>query len=191
MRFDRRHIFLLLLGIFCVFFFSKAFLPIYFHKPIKLTITKQNGNIVDIDTPVNVDFENFLKINVINFPQNYTLTHKNFGSLGFSGNFFLRFNTKMIVKKEGYYVFYVASDDGFRLKINNNIAGEFTLNRPFSTSEVFVELKKGVYYFDLFYFQGFGPCGIVVHYKPFEVEKKFLLGQNSSYIKFYYPDRDL
>ncbi|MGC8765807.1 MAG: PA14 domain-containing protein [Brevinematia bacterium] len=188
MKFDRRHIFLFLVGLFGVFFLSKAFLPLYFNTPIKMTITKQNGDIIDINTPVNVNFENFLRINTIDFPQGYTLRHRNFGNLGFSGNFFLRFNTKMVVKKEGYYVFYVASDDGFRLKINDKIVGEFPSNRPFSTSELLVELKKGQYYLDLLYFQGYGPCGIIVHYKPFELEKKFLLGQNSKYIKFYYPD---
>ncbi len=191
MKFDKRHIFLIFLVLFFLFFSGKLFLPIYFQTPIKMTITKHKGNIVNIDTPVDVDFENFLRINTINFPMGYTLVHKNFGALGFSGNFFLQFNTKMVVKKEGYYVFYITSDDGFRLKINDNVVGEHVSDRPFSTSEVLVELKKGVYYFDLLYFQGYGPCGIIVHYKPFDIHRKFLVGHNSSYVKFYYPDKDL
>jgi len=201
MKFDKRHWFLGFFVLFGLYFLVKLLGPYFyivqtnhfitplfrFNKPIKMTILKQNGVIETLDTPKNIDFENNFYIKTINFPQGMELSHKNFGKLGFSGNFFINFNTKVYVKKDGYYVFEIISDDGFRLKLNNEIAGELTSNRPFSSSEVFVHLKKGTYNLELEYFQGYGPCGVVVYYRHSDGKKKYLLGKNSKYFSFKNP----
>jgi len=189
LKLDRRHLFFGILIIFSLYFIYKLVFPLYLNKPIRVTIIKNKENIVDLNTPVNVDFENFIDINTINFPENRMLFHKNFGSFGFSSNFFLNFKTKMFVKKEGLYTFFVSSDDGFRMKIDDNVVGEYIYDRPFSTTEISVYLKKGLYNVEISYFQGYGPCGIVVHYKYFESKSKHLFGKNSSYISFIYPGK--
>ncbi|MCX7820158.1 MAG: PA14 domain-containing protein [Brevinematales bacterium] len=202
MKIDRRHLVLSFFILFGLYFLIKLIGPYFyivqtenfitpifkFNKPIKMTILKQNGTIETLDTPKNIDFENNFYIKTINFPQNMELKHKNFGKLGFSGNFFITFKTKIYVKQEAYYVFEIISDDGFRLKLNNQTAGELTSNRPFSSSEIFIHLKKGTYNLELEYFQGYGPCGIIAYYRNSDKTKKYLLGKNSRYFTFKTPD---
>ncbi len=200
---DKRHIFLGFLIIFGLYFLYKLSYPLLyiskdyhsfltkilaFNKPIKMKLIKQNGTIENIDTPLNIDFENIFYIRNIYFPQSSELIHKEFGKLGFSANFFIEFKTKVYVKKEGFYSFFIASDDGFRFKVNGEIVGEHKENRPFTTSEIFLNLKKGTYFFELSYFQGYGPCGIIVYYKTFDSQKKYLFGKSSKYLKFIFPD---
>ncbi len=199
---DKRHLFLTFLILFGIYFLIKLVGPYFYivqtnnlitplfrlNKNIKMQILKQNGNIETLDTPKNIDFENNFYIKTINFSHGMELSHKNFGKLGFSGNFFINFKTTIYVKREGYYVIEIISDDGFRLKLNNEVAGELTSNRPFSSSEIFVHLKKGTYHLELEYFQGYGPCGIIVYYRHSDKTKKYLLGKNSKYLKFKNPD---
>lgn len=188
-KFDRRHIFLIFLILFGIYFLNKVLFPIPWGK-IKMTVIKQRGNISDLNTPIDVDFENFFRINTINFPQNSTLKHKNYGEFGFNSNFFLKFETLMKVKRSGLYVFYISSDDGFRLTINGEVVSEYVNNRPFTTTEAYIYLKNGIHRLEIFYFQGYGPCGIVASYKEIEDKRKYLIGKNSPYISFHYVDKE-
>jgi hypothetical protein len=176
---DSRVIFSIIVLLIALFICNKMFFPIIWNAPIQMHLIKQNGNVDHLDVPLNIDFQRTFYINTINFPEDQTLIHKDIGNFGIQNNFLIDFNTAFEVKKEGNYLFIVASDDGFRLKLNGNMVGEFTNNRPFTTNQYNLFLEKGTYHYNLYYYQGFGGMGVVAEYQRMDDSKVRFIGENS------------
>ena len=130
-----------------------------------MTLIKQNGKIKTIHTPIKAKYRRNYLINEITFPQGSELYHKRVGKFGVRSNFFIKFKTVANIVVEGDYNFTIASDDGFRLKIDNKTICLFAKDRPFKKSVCSVHLKKGVHNIDLLYFQGFGQLGLLTKVK--------------------------
>lgn len=181
---DSRVIFLAIVVLLGLYMLSKLFFPILINPSVSMVIIKQKGRVEMLDTPVSADFESRFFINTIAFPENQVLIHKDMGNFGYMADFFITFDTIMDVKREGNYIFSVASDDGFRLIIDNNTIGEITNDRPFTTNQFTHFLDKGVHRYNLKYFQGFGGLGCVAEYQRMDDRKKRFIGQNSGFIDF-------
>ncbi len=181
---DRRMI-LLYAAVLCgLFFIYKVITPVVFGRNIQMTITKQKGKIETLDTPVVSDFKEIYYINTIDFPGGSVLVHKDLGNFAYAQDFFLDFNAKIEILKDGIFLFDIASDDGFRFKLNGNMIGEFISNRPFETNQYSVLLNKGIYNMDLFYYQGFGLLGLIAAYRFQEGGRTYLFGEDSPYMRF-------
>ena len=180
--FSKTYIFfyaVLLIGIF-VLYKSTSF---EYHGVIDVTIAQQKGAIRTLDTPKNIGQKRHISIDRLNFPSAKTLTHKRFGMLGFSNNFFINAKVAMQVHQKGLYTFVVASDDGFRLTMDNTLICEHVKDRPYQKSTCKVNISKGKHRFELNYFQGGGPLGLHVTY-ALEGKTFYDVGEDTSMITF-------
>lgn len=176
----------LLLGVFLI---MKMVPNIVLVKSVRVTLTRNRDAITTLTNARNTDFSLIFRVSRIDFPEGTELTHPDRGPLGFQNDFFLDIDTVMNIKKEGSYIFSVASDDGFQLLINENPIGEFVGNRPFTTNMFTVYLKEGPSPFRLNYFQGFGRLGLQVTYQYLGDSRSYWVGQDSSHIRFLKIDQ--
>ncbi len=177
-------IFLAFTLLFGIFFIYRLVSPIVLHRNISMTIIKQKGIIRTLDTPVLTDFTAKYYINTINFRPGYILYHNDLGDFAYDQNFFLFFNSVIHVNKEGLYTFMIASDDGFRLKLNGRLIGEFISDRSYNSNLYTIFLARGKYIMDLSYFQGFGPQGLSAQYRFNESTIYYFFGEDSSFMSF-------
>lgn len=176
----------LILGVFLAL---KMAPKIVFGKPVRVILTKNREAISTITNARNADFSLMFRVSSVNFPEGPELVHPDRGPLGFQNDFYLDLDTVMLVKKEGSYVISIASDDGFRLFLNNNLVGEYISNRPFTTNAYTVYMKEGTYPFRLEYYQGFGRLGLAAVYQYLGENRTYLIGRNSPNIRFRYPEQ--
>lgn len=161
-RFDRRYtlaIFVLFLGLFSLY--KSGLLHTQNSKTVKMTLIKQNGRIKTILTPIKTKYKRTYLIDEITFPKGSELYHKRLGKLGARSNFFIKFKTVTNILTEGTYKFIIASDDGFRLKIDNKTICSYIKDRPLKKSTCPIHLTKGKHNIYLLYFQGFGQLGLL------------------------------
>lgn len=180
--FSKTHIFfyaVLLIGVF-VLYNSITF---EYRNAIDVDIAKQKGVIRTIDTPKNISFRRHISIDRLKFPPSKTLSHKKFGILGFSNNFFINAKVDMHVHQKGLYIFTVSSDDGFRLKMDNVLICEHIKDRPYQKSICKVNISKGKHLFNLDYFQSGGPLGLHVQYS-LNGKTFFDVGEDTEMITF-------
>jgi hypothetical protein len=177
-------IFLAFTLLFGIFFIYRLLSPIVLQRNISMTIVKQKGVINSVDTPVITDFTANYYINTINFRPGFILYHNDLGDFAYDQNFFLFLNSTMHVKKEGLYTFIIASDDGFRLKLNGRLIGEFISDRSYNSNLYTIFLARGKYKMDLTYFQRFGPQGLSAQYRFNESPIYYFFGEDSSFMSF-------
>jgi len=180
--FSKTHIFLYLVLLTGIFILYKS-VSFTHHGVIDITIAQQRGRVQTIDTPKNIGRKRHISIDRLDFPYSKTLTHKRFGMLGFSNNFFINAKVAMQVDQKGLYIFVVASDDGFRLTMDNTLICEHVKDRPYQKSICKVNISKGKHTFDLDYFQGGGPLGLHVTY-TLKGKTFYDVGEDTSMITF-------
>jgi hypothetical protein len=182
-KFDKSHV-LFLLAVLCLgaVVFKVTELP---SSPnVRALIIPQKGRIQTLDQKRVPKLERTQYYSTLDFPSNKFLKHKNGEIVGFNSNFFIDFSAQALVKVAGSYQISVATDDGFRLKIDDRNIGQFLGDRP-STEQVFdVVLSEGVHNFEMQYFQGSGNAAAVVRYKAPGQESFLPLGSNSSSVYF-------
>jgi hypothetical protein len=184
MKLDKTKLaFLVLVLLFGIFFISRIFSPFIPVRNIAMTIVKQKGDIVTLDTPVDQDFKEVYYINTVNFRPGHILYHNDLGNFGYDLDFFMYFKSLIKVEQDGLYTFNVASDDGFRLKLNGKMIGEFISNRSFDSNQYKVFLAKGYYDMDLSYFQGYGNQGLSAQYS-YGDSRYYFIGEDSAYLHF-------
>jgi hypothetical protein len=170
-----------LLGIFLA---VKMAPKIVLARNVSMTLVKNREPIASLTNARDPDFTWTTRLSRIEFPEGTELSHPDRGPLGYLNDFYLDLSTVMTVKKEGSYVFGVASDDGFGLWIDEKPIGEFISNRPFTTNLYTIYIKPGTYTYRLMYYQGFGRQGLLATWKPLEDTMTRVIGQGSSAIRF-------
>jgi len=81
----------------------------------------------------------------------------------------------------GEYTFFVTSDDGFRLKINNQVVTEHPNSRGTATSEGTISLNEGLYPIELTYFESTGKKCLTLEWDPAGSVSRELVPQNKLY----------
>ncbi len=151
--------------------------------PLKVKIVQARSTLKVLDEPYKIKRSKIIKIDKLYFPERNYLYHYLYGNLKFYKNFLMFIETEFEMLKSQKITFYINSDDGFRLKIDGKKICEYTKDRPFGKTVCDVTLKKGLHKMSLKYFQGYGRLGLVGVY---EINgKKYYIGENSKYIKFY------
>lgn len=158
--------------------------PLSLSRPVRMLLIKQNGQLETLDTPEVRDFALKMRLPSIDFPAGGELVHRQIGPLGYKANFFLEFECDMNVKKMGNYTFAVASDDGFRLWIDDKMIGEFLGNRSIETNAYQVFLNPGKHTYRLKYYQGYGQLGLFAGYQFMDDAKLRSIGVGSSALFF-------
>jgi len=154
---------------------------------VHITLTQQKGSIANLDTPRKQRSQEKFFLKDINFPNDNILRHSQFGKIDYKSNFFLDADTVLEVLKAGDYTFYINSDDGFRLKLNDKVICQFPNNRAMEMTACSTKLEEKTYNLHLSYFQGGGPLGLQVYYHHNADNKRYLVGNNSKYIIFKAP----
>ncbi len=170
----------LLIGAFI--FFKTVHLPR--SGVIAVTIIEQKGALAQLDTPRVPGTTSTIEVDTIDFAQGSQLEHKSLGRLGFQNNFFMDALTLMQVEQAGEYLFFVTSDDGFRLKIDGKTVCEFPKDRAFLSTTCRSPITKGSHRLELSYFQGGGPMGLKAMYQYAKETKKHLIGDDSNNVTF-------
>jgi hypothetical protein len=178
--------FLLTVSLIGVFIFYKIVLS-GTSGNVHITLTQQKGSIKNIDTPRKKQKQERFFLKDINFPNDTVLRHSQFGKIDYRSNFFLDADTVLEVLQKGRYTFYIKSDDGFRLTLDKKVICQFPNNRAMKISTCTAQLQEKKYHFHLSYFQGGGPLGLQAYYRHNSDEKRYLIGDNSSYIIFKAP----
>ncbi len=153
-------------------------------RNVRMVLTKSREAVALLTDERKTDFTWRAYFSRIEFPEGESLSHPDRGDLGYSADFFLDFSVRMRVLREGYYLFGVASDDGFRLSFGTNLVGEFVSNRPFTTNRYRVYLKTGAYDYRLNYYQGFGRLGLAAFYQTPDASRPLPVGRNSRDVRF-------
>ena len=152
------------------------------------------------------NFENYVKNNnispqyswtfeTVNFPNssgtfkhaNQTDADGNVIDTGIANYFLAKFSGFLKITTAGNYTFYVKSDDGFRLRINNELAAQHTGTRGFEeTSGSYKFPSSGTYSIELTYFDASGGQGLELRWDPPDSGKaiipKSAYGEGGSYI---------
>ena len=158
--------------------------PLVFHSPVSMKLIKQKAQIESLDSPEIPDFTIIRKIPTIDFPESRELIHRKLGRLGYRANFFIELETTMVVKKSGNYTFYVASDDGFRLWVDDKMLGEHPYDRGMTTNAMPMFLAEGKHRFRLKYFQRYSGMGLFAGYQFMDSRRIRPIGLGSKWIRF-------
>lgn len=89
-------------------------------------------------------------------------------------NTVVRFNTKIRIEKEDTYTFYLRSDDGSKLWINNKLITDNDGNHGVKEKSGQVLLKPGTYSLQVSWFNGGGSGWLDVFYKSSSIPKQII-----------------
>ena len=157
----------------------------HYNSNITVKIIKQKGNIKDLNAPIKQMYAKKIDIDTVKFPVKRVLWHHIYGSLGFRSNFFMDTKTDIFLKKDTLISFAIGSDDGFRLSIDSKEVCSHIKNRAFAYTKCSKKVKKGKHKLQIFYYQGYGPMGLIAYYAI--DHDRHLVGENSKYISFKKP----
>ena len=149
-----------------------------------VVISKNRVSIVDIHQQRDIEMTKTVMIDKIDLADKSRFRHAKLGEIGYSGDFFADIDAPFTVKIAGEYIFYVGSDDGFILSVDNKQLCEWTHDRPLTTNACKVRLTEGSHQFKLNYFQGYGNAGLTMSYSNANDTRQYMAGDNSKYIRF-------
>ena len=151
---------------------------------LPVVISKNRVSISDIHQQRDIEISKTVMIDRIDLADKSRFRHAKLGDIGYSGDFFADIDAPFTVKVAGEYTFYVASDDGFLLSVDNKQLCEWTHDRPLTTNSCKVRLTEGSHQFKLSYFQGYGNAGLTMAYSHGNDSRQYMMGANSKYIRF-------
>ena len=151
---------------------------------IAVVLSKQDGEISDLNTPRKISEQQFYRISKVAFPEGDLLKHKDLGELPYGQNYYLDLTTEFNVVRAGDFEFRVSSDDGFRFYIDDVVKFEYISPRRFAISKVNIPLTEGKHRLKLEYFQQGGQVGLEATYKEKSEKTIHFIGQSSPWIKF-------
>lgn len=157
--------------------------PVMVDKNIKVTISKSNVGIGDINQVRNISTTTEVMVDSLNLLHKGKFGHAKLGNIAkASDDFFVDVDQVIKVSKDGTYEFLIGSDDGFSLKIDGKTICEHPKDRPYSIQPCNVFLIQGEHRVNLSYFQGFGNSGFTVQYRTGD-GKLYWFGQDSPGLK--------
>ena len=180
---NKNSVFSILLAIVIGAIINKI-IPPHVTPVFTMVVSKNRISIVDIHQVRDIEMHKTVMIDRINLADKSRFRHPKLGDLGYNGDFFADIEAPFSVKVAGDYTFYVSSDDGFILSVDNQKLCEWTHDRPLSTSTCHVKLSAGSHNFTLNYFQGYGNAGLIMSYANTSSGKQYLAGDDSKFIEF-------
>ena len=178
----KKYIFLVFVIFLWGYVLYKAGYLTHYDTNITVKIIKQKGVVKDLNTPVKQMYSKKIEIDTIKFPVKRVLWHHIYGNLGVANNFFMDIKTDIVLKKDAVISFAIGSDDGFRLSIDSNEVCSHIKNRAFAYTKCSKKVKKGKHKLHIFYYQGYGPMGLIAYYAV--NHDRHLIGEDSKYLSF-------
>jgi PA14 domain len=159
-------------------------IPPHVDAVFSLVISKNRVGITDIHQARDIEMTKTVMVDRIDLADKSRFRHAKLGEIGYANDFFVDIDSPFSVKVAGDYIFYVGSDDGFVLNVDNKKLCEWTHDRPLTIDNCRVHLTEGEHQFKLSYFQGYGNAGLTMSYANADNGTQYLAGKNSKYIKF-------
>jgi hypothetical protein len=159
-------------------------IPVSVDPVLKLVISKNRISINDINQTRDIESSKEIMVDVLDIAEQNRFKHAKLGELGYAGDFFVDLNTTFTVKQAGNYHFIVASDDGFKLTIDDKLLCHFSGVRGLSTQNCSTTLSEGEHRLQLNYFQGYANAGLKVQYTKVNSNKTYWVGENSASLRF-------
>jgi hypothetical protein len=159
-------------------------IPPHVDAVFSLVISKNRVGITDIHQARDIEMTKTVMVDRIDLADKSRFRHAKLGEIGYANDFFVDIDSPFSVKVAGDYIFYVGSDDGFVLNVDNKKLCEWTHDRPLTIDNCRVQLTEGEHQFKLSYFQGYGNAGLTMSYANADNGTQYLAGKNSKYIKF-------
>jgi len=181
----KKYIFLIFIFFLWGYALYKAGYLNHYDTNITVKIIKQKGNIKDLNTPIRQVYIKKIEIDTLKFPPKRVLWHHIYGDLGVANNFFMDIKTDVVLKKDALILFAIGSDDGFRLSIDSKEICSHIKNRAFAYTKCIKKIKKGKHKLHIFYYQGYGPMGLIAYYSI--KHNRYLVGKDSKYLSFKRP----
>jgi len=181
--FNKNIVFSVLLAVI-VFAIVNRIIPPHVSPVFDVVISKNRSSITDIHQTRDIEISRTAKVDVIDLADKSRFRHSKLGDLGYANDFFVDINAPFTVKKSGDYIFFVGSDDGFALSIDDRQICEWTHDRPLTVDPCRINLSEGPHKFKLEYFQGFGNAGLTMGYAFASDGKQYIAGDDSKYISF-------
>jgi hypothetical protein len=158
--------------------------PPHVDPVFSMVVSKNRVNITNIHQVRDIEISKTIMVDRINLADKSRFRHVKLGDLGFENDFFVDFDAPFTVKIAGAYQFFVGSDDGFVLSVDDKQLCEWTHDRPLTINNCPVNLTQGEHRFRLSYFQGYGNAGLVMSYALASGSAQYVAGENSKYFTF-------
>ncbi len=174
-------VFLYASSILIVFIVYESYL---FLKPQKISmiISQNDKPIKSIYQTRSVSSKQLKHIDTIAFPSSSSLHHRTRGKIGKFYNIFIDFEATMFLKNDKQVKFFIVSDDGFILLVDNKKISSYPSVRAAKLNTQSIKLKKGIHKIKLNYFQGVGNMAIKLLY---EIDsKRYFVGEDSKHVKW-------
>ena len=153
-------------------------------RMIRVRLFPQHSSVVHLD---QVDFSGKNRtffVDRVEFPVGEQLSHPSLGNLGYKTDFGMELSGKFDLPQAGNWLFEVASDDGFALKIDGVLVGERRSDGAQEKTVLKTPLASGRHEILLTYFQGFGPMGLTVKCKRDDSPAWHVLGKKTGDCRF-------
>lgn len=185
----------------------KEFRYLLVEPKVKVFVENNRGSIHNLDAKRNIINSKEIKVNNLEFLASLTLKHRTIGEFPeFRENFFLNAKTDFEVLEDGFYMFTIYADDGYRMKIDGRTILESNRLKKMDEFKLreYIPLIKGKHTLEVELFQNGVLSGLVGYYrrvdptKPPESEYEYstrfgqgyFIGDDDKYTKFYYPTSD-
>ncbi|MDR2734868.1 MAG: hypothetical protein LBC99_09580 [Spirochaetota bacterium] len=177
----------ILAGLFIIYKVLPRDIFVFYDRLMKVTVETQNTKLTNLDQPPELKASDTFFVDTIDFPGGNDLRHERIGGYPYSSDFFMTIEGEFEVLTAGTYKFFVSSDDGFRLTVDDTILCEFTGDRPLpepaNANEGEISLKTGRHPFVIKHFQGFGQLGLQAWYSGPGCERR-RMGEHSACLRF-------
>ena len=156
-------------------------------RTICVRLFPQHSAVTGLDQIDFSDGHRTFFIDRIEFPFGEQLGHPSLGGLAYKNDFAMELTGAFEVGSAATYLFEVASDDGFSLKIDGALVGEHRSDRPEGKTVLRAPLSPGRHTMAVSYFQGYGPLGLIVRYKKENSAVWHILGTRTDEFHFLSP----
>ncbi|MDQ2077194.1 PA14 domain-containing protein [Marinimicrobium sp. ABcell2] len=161
----------------------RAMVPIGVDANLEMRVSQSNVPIRYLHQRRDIGMTKVVHLDKLDLARHNRFYHSNLGDVGYGENFFADVEASFRITEPGTYVFVVASDDGFALRINGREVCSFVRDRALATQRCPIRLDAGSHDFQLSYFQGGGHAGLRVQYGRAGESKLYWFGENSPFLK--------
>jgi hypothetical protein len=161
----------------------RVMMPVRVDANLEMRVSKNNVPIRHLHQSRDIGMSKVVSLDKLDLARENRFYHPKLGDVGYGQNFFADVQARFRITEPGTYVFVVASDDGFELRINGNEICSYVLDRALTTQRCPIRLEPGAHEFQLSYFQAGGPAGLTVQYGRAGESTLYWFGKDSPFLK--------
>ncbi len=188
------------------YYAHKEFRYLLIDPKVKVLVENNASPIYKLEHKRRITSSKEIDVNNLEFIGSLTLKHRTTGEYPeFKENFFMNAKTDFEVLEDGFYMFTIYADDGYRMKIDGATVMESDKLKKMDEFKIrhFMAIEKGKHTLEIELFQSGILSGLVGYYRrvspteppesPYEYFTRYgqgnFIGDDSKYTKFSYPNK--